>query len=117
MVGRGEIWWADLPDPIKSKPGYKKPLVIIQANSFNKSKINTAICAIITSNIKLAQAPGNILLTEETTGLKKDSVINISQIITVDKSYLIERIGNLNNTQLQKLENGLKTILGLRGSS
>jgi mRNA interferase MazF len=113
MVNRGEIWWAELSEPKKSEPGYKRPLVIIQSNSFNKSNINTTICAVITSNLKLADAPGNIILNPKTSGLPKDSVINISQIITIDKSFLIEKVGELTNKQINRLENSLKLILSL----
>ena len=102
MVNQGEIWWVDLGEPAKSEPGYKRPMVVIQSNSFNESKINTIICAVVTSNIKLADAPGNILLNSKSTGLIKNSVINVSQIITVDKSYFLEKIGSLNNRQLSE---------------
>ena len=114
MVSQGEIWWVDLGEPAKSEPGYKRPIVVIQSNVFNESKISTIICAVITSNIKLAEAPGNILLNSKSTGLIKDSVINVSQIITVDRSYFLEKIGSLNNRQFKKLEDGLKIVLGLR---
>jgi mRNA interferase MazF len=113
MVNRGEIWWTELSEPKKSEPGYKRPLVIIQSNSYNRSNINTAICAVITSNLKLAEAPGNILLNPKTSGLPKTSVINISQIITIDKSFLIEKVGELTNKQINRLENSLKLILSL----
>jgi len=113
MVIRGEIWWADLPDPVKSEPGFKRPLIIIQSDIFNKSKINTIICAVITSNLKLAEAPGNVLLQSNSKLLSKDSVINVSQIITIDKSYLIEKIGKLSLKQMEKLEKGLRLVLEL----
>ena len=114
MVNRGELWWADLGEPIKSEPGYRRPILIIQADAFNKSNIRTVVCAVITSNLKLAEAPGNFLLKSQSTGLSKDSVVNVSQIITVDKSFLTEKIGDLSNKQLQNLEEGLKLILSLR---
>ena len=113
MVNRGEIWWADLPEPTKSEPGYKRPLVIIQSNSFNRSKINTVICVVLTSNLKLEEAPGNFILSSKSTGLIKDSVLNISQIITIDKSFLIEKIGELTIKQLNKLEESLKLVLSI----
>jgi len=113
MVNRGEIWWAELPDPIKSEPGYRRPLVIIQSNSFNRSKINTVICTILTSNMKLEEAPGNFVLSAKSTGLMKDSILNISQIITIDKTFLIEKVGDLTNKQLKKLEEGLKLVLSI----
>lgn len=81
---RGEIWWADLPKPKKSEPGFRRPVLIIQADSFNKSKIKTMICCIITSNIEQTHAPGNVLLEKLESHLPKKSVINVSQIITID---------------------------------
>jgi mRNA interferase MazF len=113
MVNRGEIWWADLPEPIKSQPGFRRPVLIIQSDTFNQSKINTVICAVITSNLRLAEAPGNILLPAKASGLPKDSVINVSQIITVDKSFLTEKIGKLNQKLINKLEEGLKLVLAI----
>jgi mRNA interferase MazF len=113
MVKRGEIWWVSLPDPLSSEPGYKRPVVIIQSDSFNKSKINTIICAVLTSNLKLKDVPGNILLPNKTTGLPKDSVINISQIITIDKSFLEKKAGELTRKQRIKMDIGLKIVLSL----
>ena len=110
---RGEIWWVNLPAPRDSEPGYKRPVVIIQADSFNHSKIKTVICSVLTSNLKLLKAPGNILLAEKSTGLSKDSVLNISQIITIDKSFLDSKVGELTRKQLIKLENGLKLIFSI----
>ncbi len=86
VIKRGEIWWAELPEPTASEPGYKRPLIVIQANDFNRSNIGTVIVAVITSNIRLALAPGNILLPAKKSNLSKKSVVNVSQIITVDKS-------------------------------
>ena len=110
---RGEIWWANLPIPKKSEPGYRRPVLVIQADSFNKSKINTVICVIITSNILLAKAPGNIHLKKFESKLPKESVINISQIITVDKEYLINYISTLNKQIMNKVEIGIRLVLGL----
>jgi mRNA interferase MazF len=94
-VYRGEIWWAQLPDPIGSEPGYRRTVLIIQDDTFTQSRIRTVIVVIITSNIELANAPGNVLLPRESTGLPRDSVANVSQIFTVDKAFLTERIGTL----------------------
>jgi len=110
---RGEIWWASLPEPAGSGPGYRRPVVVIQANSFNESRIQTAIVAIITSNLRLTDAPGNVLITASRTGLRKDSVINVSQLITVDKNFLTERVGRLNPSQSRALDGGLKLVLAL----
>ena len=113
MVNRGEIWWAELAEPIKSQPGFRRPVLVIQSDTFNQSKISTVICAVITSNLRLSEAPGNVLLPAKTSGLSKDSVINVSQIITVDKSFLTEKIGELNQKLINKLEEGLKLVLSL----
>ncbi len=112
-MNRGEIWWASLPEPTGSMPGYRRPVVIIQADAFNRSQINTVLVAVITSNVRLAQAPGNVLLAAKRSGLPRESVINVSQIITVDKSYLIEQVGSLTSRQLHQLENGLRLVLSL----
>jgi mRNA interferase MazF len=92
---RGEIWWANLPNPVGSEPGYRRPVLIIQDDIFNQSRINTVIVVIITSNIQLAEAPGNVLLPQGVSGLSRDSVVNVSQIFTVDKTFLVEHIGSL----------------------
>ena len=110
---RGEIWWASLPDPDGSAPGYRRPLLIIQANEFNESRINTLIAAVITSNVILATAPGNKLLKARTSGLPRDSVVNVSQIITVDKRLLTEKVKRLDDGILEEIEEGLRLVLGL----
>ncbi|HEX19613.1 MAG TPA: type II toxin-antitoxin system PemK/MazF family toxin [Acidiferrobacteraceae bacterium] len=111
---KGEIWWADLDEPRGSEPGYRRPVVIVQSDDFNKSKIKTVIVAIITSNLNLANAPGNIKLgATKNIGLKKESVINVSQVITLDKSYLTEKTGKLNASQRQELNEGLKLVLDI----
>lgn len=86
---RGEVWWANLPDPVGSEPGYRRPVLIVQDDAFTQSRISTVIVVIITSNIKLAEAPGNVLLPYAASGLSKDSVTNVSQIFTVDKTFLV----------------------------
>ena len=110
---RGEIWWVSLPEPAGSGPGYRRPVVIVQANSFTESRIQTAIVAVITSNLRLAEAPGNVLITASRSALRKDSVVNVSQLITVDKTFLTERAGRLNSSQLRALDAGLKLVLAL----
>ena len=112
-MNRGEIWWAELPEPQKSEPGYRRPLVIIQSDAFNQSKINTVICAIITSNLRLENAPGNFILKSKTSGLPKDSVVNVSQMITIDKSFLVEKVGKLTPKLTHKLNDGLRLVLFL----
>jgi mRNA interferase MazF len=112
-VVRGEIWWATLPTPRASEPGYKRPVLILQSDAFNKSNINTVICVIITSNIGLARAPGNVMLSKKDSNLPKKSVINVSQIVTLDKSYLTECVGTINKNIMSKVENGIKLILDI----
>jgi mRNA interferase MazF len=113
VIKRGEIWWAELPEPVGSGPGYKRPLLIIQSNDFNKSKIRTVIVAGITSNLRLAGAPGNILLPAKTSKLPKESVINVSQIITIDKSLLAEKVHQLPNNIIAQVDEGIKLALKL----
>lgn len=110
---RGEIWWAELPDPVGSEPGYRRPVVVVQDDTFNQSRINTVIVVIVTSNLQLANAPGNVLLPRDASGLPKDSVANASQIFTIDKQFLTERIGSLPEALQQELDEGLRTVLYL----
>lgn len=110
---RGEIWWANLPDPVGSEPGYRRPVLIIQDDTFNQSRISTVIVVGITSNIQLAEAPGNVFLPQEATGLSRDSVANVSQVLTIDKTFLVECIGSLPNYLQEEIDNGLRTILYL----
>ena len=110
---RGEIWWASLPEPSGSGPGFRRPLLIVSANSFNESRINTVVAAVITSNLRLADAPGNVRLPARGTGLTKPSVVNVSQIITVDKSFLTERAGRLNPQLLAEIDDGLRLVLSI----
>ncbi|NEN97441.1 MAG: type II toxin-antitoxin system PemK/MazF family toxin [Moorea sp. SIO3I7] len=110
---RGEIWWANLPDPKGSEPGYRRPVLIIQDDLFNQSPINTVIVVIITSNTQLAEAPGNVLLPSKVSGLSRDSVANVSQIFTVDKVFLTERIGSLPDYLQEEVDDGLRMVLYL----
>lgn len=113
MVSRGEIWWADLPEPVASEPGYRRPILIVQSDTFNQSRIATLLAVALSSNLKLAQAPGNVLLSRKATGLAKDSVANVSQVITVDKRFLTEQIGVLPAYLLGQVEDGLRLVLDL----
>lgn len=110
---RGEIWWATLPEPVGSGPGYQRPVLIIQSNEFNESAINTIIAVVITSNTRLAAAPGNVLLSSKKSKLPKESVINVSQLITLDKSYLTEKIQSLPVSIIAQVDEGLKLVLKL----
>jgi mRNA interferase MazF len=113
VVHRGEIWWASLRLPRGSEPGYRRPVVVVQANAFNRSRIRTVLAAVITSNMRLADAPGNVPLTRRQSGLPRPSVISVSQIITLDRSFLVERVGTLSQKQLSALEDGLRLVLSL----
>lgn len=110
---RGEIWWASLEEPVGSEPGYRRPVVIVSSNDFNKSMIQTVIVAVITSNLRLVNAPGNFSVSKKDTGLSKESVINISQILTIDKSILTDKTGILPNKKMLALNEGLKLGLAL----
>ncbi len=110
---RGEIWWADLPTPVASEPGYRRPILIIQSDEFNRSRIRTVIAAVLTTNLRLAEAPGNILVTTGETGLPQDSVVNISQVITVDKSFLMEQVSQVSDRVMLLVDEGLRLVLAL----
>ena len=114
MVGRrGEIWWADLPLPEGSNPGYRRPVLIIQADRFNRSEINTVIVAIVTTNIGLAASDGNILLTTQQSGLPKESVVNVSQLYTVDERFLLEYVATISERKVKQIDDGLRLVLSL----
>lgn len=89
MISQSEVWWADLADPVGSEPGFRRPVVIVQGDPFNRSRIATVVCVALTSNLRWAEAPGNVLLTAKATGLPKDSVANVSQIVTLDGESLV----------------------------
>lgn len=110
---RGEIWWASLPDPIGSEPGYRRPLLIVQSDEFNRSAIRTVICAAITSNLNLAGAPGNVGLSARASGLPKPSVVNVSQLMTIDKTRLTERIKEIDAKSMLEIDEGLRLIMTL----
>jgi mRNA interferase MazF len=113
MVNRGEIWWADLDGPRASEPGYTRPVLIVQSDAYNRSHIKTVLAVVLTSNLALAEAPGNVKLPARSTGLPKDSVANVSQIITLDKAFLRDRCGYLERTTLVRVEKGLRQVLDL----
>ncbi|MCL2043295.1 MAG: type II toxin-antitoxin system PemK/MazF family toxin [Treponema sp.] len=110
---RGEIWWANLPQPKGSKHAKRRPVLIIQGDSFNRSDINTVICAVITSNTDIASLPGNLLLEKSFSGLVKTSAVNFSQITTIDKTDLTKQVGMLPKSMLEKINNCLKLILDI----
>jgi mRNA interferase MazF len=108
---RGEIWWADLEPVDKSEPGFRRPLLIVQSNGFNRSRIATTIAVVITSNLRLAEAPGNVFIPAEDSGLPKDSVVNVSQVVTIDKSAFADRAGKLAPRYMRAVNEGLKLVL------
>ncbi|HEX3154932.1 MAG TPA: type II toxin-antitoxin system PemK/MazF family toxin [Candidatus Angelobacter sp.] len=110
---RGELWWADLPDPRGSEPGFRRPVLVIQANSFNRSRIQTVIVAVISSNLRLADAPGNVVVPAHASGLARDSVVNVSQLITLDRSFLMEAIGRISERVMSEVVAGLRLVLEL----
>ena len=112
-IQRGEIWWADLAEPRRSESGYRRPFLVVQADSFNRSRIQTAIVAAITSNIELAEAPGNVLLPARSAGLPGDSVVNVSQLLTLDRRFLTEHAGTLSPRLQRSVDEGLRTVLQL----
>ncbi len=111
-MNRGEIWWASLPPPVGSGPGGRRPVVVVQSDRFNLSNIKTVVVAILTTNLKLAEAPGNVLLSKMATGLERDSVVNVSQIYTIDKSLLTDYVKTLAPKNIGKVESGIKLVLG-----
>jgi mRNA interferase MazF len=110
---RGEIWWADLPEPVASEPGYRRPVLIVQSDEFNRSRIRTVVAVILTTNLRLAEAPGNILVNTTETGLSRDSVVNVSQVITVDKSFLVEQVSQVSDRVMLAVDEGLRLVLAL----
>ena len=112
-IQRGEIWWADLDEPRRSGPGYRRPVLVVQADSFNRSRIQTAIVAAMTTNLELAAAPGNVLVPARAAGLPRDSVVNVSQLLTLDRSFLTEHAGNLPPRLQRSVDEGLRTVLQL----
>ena len=111
-IAQGDVWWADLPEARGSGPGFRRPVVVVQGDALNRSRIATVVCVALTSNLKWATAPGNILLPSSATGLPKDSVANVSQIVTIDRRLLSERVGRLNRRQLDAVVDGIALVLG-----
>lgn len=112
VILQGEVWWADLPAPAGSGPGFRTPVVVVQGDAINRSRISTVVCVPLTSNLKWALAPGNVHLRARHTGLPKDSVANVSLIVSIDKDLLGERVGKLSSSNLQLILAGIDTVLG-----
>jgi mRNA interferase MazF len=112
VVSQGEIWWADLAEPLGSAPGYRRPVLVVQCDAFNQSRIATALCVPLTGNLKWANAPGNVLLGARATGLDRDSVANVSLVVAVDKAQLTERAGKISRRKLELVFAGIDAVLG-----
>ncbi len=112
VIAQGEVWWADLADPAGSEPGFRRPVVVVQSDAFSASALQTVVCIALTSNLRWADAPGNVLLPARATGLPKPSVANISQVVTLDRGALAERVGRLSASRLELVLAGIDVLLG-----
>ncbi len=112
MIAQGDVWWADPAVPSGSEPGVRRPVVVVQGDSFNRSALRTVVAVPLTSNLRWAEAPGNVRLTARASGLARDSVANVSQVVTVDKAALTERVGKLSAAKLQLVLAGIDIVLG-----
>jgi len=110
---RGTVWWAQLPEPTASEPGFRRPVIIIQSNAFNRSRIRTIVAVVLSSNLRLADAPGNVLIPVTDSGLPKDSVANVSQIITLDRTFLTEKCGRMPLRIMKAVDDGIRLVLSL----
>lgn len=113
VIERGQIWWANLSEPSGSEPGYRRPVLIVQSDAFNRSRLRTAIVVALTANLRLVGAPGNVLISAKTSGLPRDSVANVSQVITIDRDVLTEPAGRLPQSVLKDVDHGLRLVLDL----
>ena len=111
VISQGDVWWADLGEPAGPQPGFRRPVIVVQGDSFNRSRISTVVCVPLTSNLRLADAPGNVMLERDVTGLVKDSVANISQLVTLDRASLTERVGALPSAKLDLVLYGIDVVL------
>jgi mRNA interferase MazF len=112
VISQGDVWWADLGEPVGSAPGYRRPVVVIQGDALNRSRIATVVCVPLTSNIKWVDAPGNVMLKASATGLDRDSVANVSLIVAIDKAQLTERVGTVAERKLALVLQGVDVVLG-----
>lgn len=111
VAHRGEVWWADLGESRGSAPGFLRPIVVVQSDAFNRSRIATLVALAVTSNLRLLDAPGNVLLSARASGLPKDSVANVSQIVTLDRETLAQRAGQLDNVTMSAIGRGMRLVL------
>ncbi len=112
VISQGDVCWAELPEPTGSGPGFRRPVVVVQGDALNRSRLATAVCVPLTSNLRWADAPGNVLLTVGMTGLPKDSVANVSQVVALDRTLLEERVGRISPAKIGLLLAGLDIVFG-----
>jgi mRNA interferase MazF len=112
VIAQGDVCWADLPDPVGSGPGFRRPVLVVQGDAFNRSDLSTVVCVPLTSNLKWLEAPGNVLLPARGTGLSRDSVANVSQLVALDRALLTERVGRSSKRQLELVFSGIDLVLG-----
>lgn len=112
-LARGDVWWADLPDPDGSAPGYRRPVLVVQSDAFNRSRLATVTVVVLTANLRLLDAPGNVLVPSRLSGLPRDSVANVSQVITIDRARLTERVQRVPLRVLAQVDGGLRLALAL----
>lgn len=113
VVQRREVWWVDLADPRGSEPGFRRPVVIVQSDAFNRSRVRTVLAVVLTSNLRLLDAPGNVLVPRADAGLSKDSVANVTQVVVLDRNFLVERTGRLPRGRMAQIDAGLRLVLDL----
>lgn len=113
MIERGDVWWAELSEPRGSGPGFRRPVLVVQADAFNRSRIQTVICVVLSSNLRLADAPGNAVIAKRDSGLAMDAVANVSQIVTIDRTVLAERVGKVPGVVRERIDRGVRLVLGL----
>jgi mRNA interferase MazF len=112
VISQAEVWWADMPVPTGSGPGFRRPVVVVQGDALNRSRTATVVCVPLTSNLRWANAAGNVQLSARLTGLEKDSVANVSQIVTLDRELLADRVGKLARAKLELILSGIDVIFG-----
>ena len=112
VIAQGAVCWAELPPPTGSGPGFRRPVIVVQGDALNRSRVATVVCVPLTSNLRWAGAPGNVLLTARMTGLPKDSVANVSQVVALERTLLEERVGRISRAKMELLLSGLDVVLG-----
>ncbi len=112
VISQGHVYWANLPDPTGSGPGFRRPVLVVQGDPLNRSKLRTVVCVPLTSNLRWTDAPGNVMLPARATGLPRDSVVNASQLITLDRTLLTEEVGRISKRQLDLILSGIDIVLG-----